>query len=243
MSNRLDLQQRALDAVDAGSASDFVLTSRSFGNAPRKLAVLDSSFNPPTMAHRRLLEQASERFACDHRLLLLAKVNADKGVFGAPLGHRVRMMELLAQDMGNTSVGVTAHGRFVDKARALRQVFGRRTRLFFILGYDTVVRLFDPKYYDDAQQALTELFALADIVYANRAPHGGDACRALRNAPLARCFRSQLHIVELAEPYASMSSTEARRRLAAGSVDADSVVPPAIQSYLNERPFYRDSAQ
>jgi nicotinamide-nucleotide adenylyltransferase len=176
-------------------------------------------------------------------LLLLAKVNVDKAVFGAPLDHRLRMMELLAQNMGNTSAGVTAYGRFVDKARALRLAFGCHTRPFFVLGYDTVVRLFDPKYYDNMKRALEQLFALADIVCANRAPHDDAACRALRELPEIRSFRSRLHIIGLAEPYASMSSTEARRALACGGADTDHLLPRVIRDYLNQQPFYRDSAR
>jgi nicotinamide-nucleotide adenylyltransferase len=243
MWSTLNPQRRALEALASDTGPSFALTSRNFENPPLRLAVLDSSFNPPTLAHRRLVEETTARFACDHRLLLLAKANVDKTVSGAPLSHRLRMMELLARDMGDTSVGVTAHGRFVDKARALSQAFRNQTRLLFILGYDTAVRLFDPKYYDDMKHELGALFERADIVYANRGHHDMAACLALKDSPAAQPFRSRLHLIELPEPYASLSSTEARRRLAAGGIDADRILPPVIRAYLSEHPFYRDGAR
>ena len=54
--------------------------------------------------------------------------------------------------------GVTAHGRFVDKATALRAVYGPQCEIFLLMGFDTIVRVFNPKYYSDLHAAMGELF-------------------------------------------------------------------------------------
>lgn len=64
---------------------------------PTRIAVLDSSFNPPTKAHYQLLKAAS-RVGCDAVLLLLATNNVDKGQTGASAVERLEMMEAMAMD-------------------------------------------------------------------------------------------------------------------------------------------------
>ncbi len=238
MPNSLTTLQRTLETLIPDAEPEVIVTLSTFPSSPRRLGVLDASFNPPTRAHCRLVELASAQFSLDHRLLLLAKSNVDKTVFGAPLSHRLHMMEILAQDLEHTSVGVTAHGRFVDKARALGQTFGPRTCLYFIVGFDTLRRLFDPKYYKDMPASLSELFSLAEIIYANRAGYDAKSCLDLINAPAAKPFQSRLHGIELEAPFTLMSSTEARRLLKDGDPAIDRLAPAAIREYLNRHAFY-----
>ncbi|KAF9578828.1 hypothetical protein BGW38_005183 [Lunasporangiospora selenospora] len=64
--------------------------------SPIRIAVLDSSFNPPTRAHYQLLKAAAN-VGCDAVLLLLATNNADKGQMGAGAVERLEMMEAMAE--------------------------------------------------------------------------------------------------------------------------------------------------
>lgn len=64
---------------------------------PTRIAVLDSSFNPPTKAHFHLL-RAAARLGCDAVLLLLATNNVDKGQAGTSAVERLEMMEAMALD-------------------------------------------------------------------------------------------------------------------------------------------------
>ena len=68
---RLASLQRVIDLADVSSGPRVLLTH----GAPRaveSLAVLDSSFNPPTVAHIHLLEAVAGRFGLKHRLALLS---------------------------------------------------------------------------------------------------------------------------------------------------------------------------
>jgi nicotinamide-nucleotide adenylyltransferase len=240
MINTLDALEQILKSLCPEATPRVILTRRSFASKPLKLAILDSSFNPPTRAHRNLLQTASQQFQLDHGLLLLAKTNVDKTVFGASLPQRLQMMELLARDLKNASVGVTAHGRFVDKAKALKQRFGTGTQLYFVLGYDTVSRLFDPTYYEDMTTSLKELFALAQVIYTNRAGHSRQTCLDMMNSAPAAPYGERLHFVVTQEPYLSMSSTEARRRSANADPTLGELVPAAIRDYLEGHSCYRE---
>jgi nicotinamide-nucleotide adenylyltransferase len=233
MLNTLDALEQILKSLRPEATPRVILTRRSFASKPLKLAILDSSFNPPTRAHRHLVQTASRQFQLDHCLLLLAKTNVDKTVFGASLPQRLQMMELLARDLDNASVGVTAHGRFVDKAKALKH-------LYFVLGYDTVTRLFDPAYYENMTASLRELFELAHVIYTNRAGHSPQTCLDIMNSAPAAPHGERLHFVATQEPYASMSSTEARRRSANADPTLGELVPPAIRDYLEGHSCYRE---
>lgn len=90
-------------------------------------------------------------------LLLLAKQNADKAVVGASLVQRMQMMELLAaaDDTGRTCCGLTGHALFVDKAAALQALCAPGARVHMLVGFDTWIRITDPKYYGEGRVRAT----------------------------------------------------------------------------------------
>ncbi|CAG8907599.1 unnamed protein product [Penicillium salamii] len=121
------------------------------------LYVLDSSFNPPPPRPRLLL--------------LLATQNADKPSKPASFEDRLAMMELFAHDLrarlaespayaasGLThaietlplvDIGVTRNPYFVDKATAIETSDSYPVALeqVHLTGYDTLIRIFNSKYY------------------------------------------------------------------------------------------------
>ena len=138
---------------------------------PKQLYVLDSSFNPPTLAHFRLCTSAllDDRSKSGPKglLLLLATQNADKAPKPAAFEHRLAMMSIFAEEMANemaahgdgegvlVDVGVTKKARFVDKARAIEECEiyapcddgGGTVEQVHLTGFDTLIRLLDTKYY------------------------------------------------------------------------------------------------
>ncbi|PKC17957.1 Nucleotidylyl transferase [Rhizophagus irregularis] len=193
-----------------------------------RIAILDSSFNPPTNAHYHLIvrsvtniffqndkpiiiqtpegrqqikEQGLEFF--DSCLLLYATKNADKILSSSDANHvdRLLMMETLASHIQSTApsdthftalknlaVGVVTHPRFIDKAHGILSLllslsnssFGfsdnisRQFSLYFIMGYDTVIRLFNPQYYTNMREELAPFFETNYIICANREGYDGE---------------------------------------------------------------------
>ncbi|KAL4878533.1 cytidylyltransferase [Aspergillus karnatakaensis] len=131
------------------------------------LYVLDSSFNPPTLAHRRIASSAIK----DHPrrpsrlLLLLATQNADKPSKPASFEDRLIMMMLFAQDLREflkselsaadhefippVDVAVTKKPYFVDKAAEVESasIYPPSLEQVHLTGYDTLIRIFNTKYY------------------------------------------------------------------------------------------------
>ena len=146
---------------------------------PRTLYILDSSFNPPTLAHLRIASDglsSHNRSTPRHLLLLLATQNADKTHKPAAFEQRLAMMTLMAEhlllsfsqnnedDDVTIDIGVTKDPFFVDKSAAITSSGVYRPPLssaeqVHLLGYDTFTRIFDSKYYLSHTLApLNELF-------------------------------------------------------------------------------------
>ncbi|KAF6813561.1 cytidylyltransferase [Colletotrichum sojae] len=133
------------------------------------LVVLDSSFNPPTLAHLRmarsaLREKSKNSGGGSARLLLLLAVNnADKKPKPAAFGERLGMMHAFAEDFleeeeengVEVDLGLTTRPYFHEKSSVIAEQgdYGGAGQVYLV-GFDTLIRIFDGKYYDDMGAAL-----------------------------------------------------------------------------------------
>ncbi|KAM7199717.1 hypothetical protein V8F20_005587 [Naviculisporaceae sp. PSN 640] len=167
---------------------------------PTTLIVLDSSFNPPTIAHLQMATSAFQAVAKSKEgenrlgnvrlLLLLAVNNADKAPKPAPFDQRLALMWAFARDIQeslsehrvgqvkepagnqderglNIDVALSTQPYFHEKTAAIAQSdfysapqsgTGETMEQVILAGYDTLVRILDPKYYSaptSAAQAVT----------------------------------------------------------------------------------------
>ncbi len=181
-----------------------------------RLGVLSSAFNPLTTAHVRVAELAMQEYQLAEVMLELSKVNVDKAVYGASLAERLWMLWHFAEGRPRFSVAMCSHGRFIDKVRAIRTAYPENTEPYFIVGYDTLVRVFDPKYYTDLQAELRELFDQSHFIAANRGQQSLADVQAFLKQPVCRPFANRVHLIELDSFHAGLSSTQVRERLKRG---------------------------
>lgn len=195
------------------------------------LLCLSASFNPLTVAHVWLIQEASRITHPDEVLLLLAKANVDKAVAGLPLERRLSLLTRFAEPRPTFSVATCSHGRFVDKLQAIRPHYPEATRLAFIAGFDTLFRLFDPKYYADRDASLSLLFGESEFIAANRAPEPPEAVDAFLARPDVAPYARRIQMIRLPAEIAAVSATEIRARLTRGDSVTD-LVPPEIEPLL-----------
>lgn len=199
-----------------------------------RVALLSSAFNPPTFAHLALLEVGARH---DLPAALLSTKNVDKGLYGANLVHRVGM--LLATSVAAPTpfaVLATNAARFVDQARAVRSAYPG-VPFDFVVGFDTLVRIFDPRYYDDMGGDLDELFAHHRVIATNRAEASTDEVERYLATRPARAYRDAVTVEALADGHAVLSSSAARAEIEADGVT--DVVPKAVADYIREHRLYR----
>ena len=72
-----------------------------------------------TISHVEMIDAAQSRFKLDEILLILAKTNVDKEIFGLSLAKRLITLSHYAEKRENFSVAVSSHGRYIEKVEAL----------------------------------------------------------------------------------------------------------------------------
>ncbi|KAJ7455208.1 hypothetical protein B0H11DRAFT_2067061 [Mycena galericulata] len=143
--------------------------------SPLQISILDSSFNPPTLAHLALanaprpVSRNETGRDYDAKIYLLSVRNADKSLKATDASYvqRLEMMLRLAKDsaapgvgqesLHQVAIGIIDEPTFVGKASKLRAFLEQRLsgfgyspsqpQLTFLLGFDTLERLLAPRYY------------------------------------------------------------------------------------------------
>jgi nicotinic acid mononucleotide adenylyltransferase len=201
------------------------------GARGRRVALLPGSFNPPTSAHLALAREAEASGQVDAAVYVLSKRTVDKEhVTGLALDERLALLCALAEQSGD-GVAFVNRGLYVDLAAAFRASLPEARELVFLVGFDKIVQIFDPKYYTDRDAALRELFALASFLVAPRAEAAADELRELLAQPENRQFADRVRQLAIDARYRDVSSTRARR-------GEEHELPPLVERYVKERrPF------
>ena len=232
-----------MDSLDPQSSPVVRFVHRSAPPQPKHIGILDASFNPLTLAHEALVHHAQDTFNFDEIVLLLAKTNVDKALFGADLGQRLAMMVNYADSDTQMdtclSIAGCSHARFIDKAHALRAHFSPDTQIYFLVGHDTLIRVFDPHYYIDMPAELKVLFSLCHIVSANRENPSREVFHRFMARPQCAPFVNRVHPLQLPPSFGNISSTEARKRIRAGDPITD-LVPESIAQFIETLGLYRE---
>ncbi|OBT46585.1 hypothetical protein VE00_01880 [Pseudogymnoascus sp. WSF 3629] len=241
---------------------------------PKTLFILDSSFNPPTTAHLHLARSAlfsqdEGRYPHPRRvLLLLATKNADKPDVEAGREDRVTMMRVLAGDVvgdwgagegkeggeGREGKGVdialTPHALFIDKARVIAEESTYSgAKKVFILGFDTLKRLLEVRYYDPPTlSGLGPLFDGGVRVHLRAGGEeeegeqrrwieslGGEGGEMERNGGRREWVRG-MEVVEAQG--GEVSSSEVRRRVKAGE-GVMGLVTEGVEEVIERKGLYR----
>jgi nicotinamide-nucleotide adenylyltransferase len=217
-----------------------------------RVAVLDSSFNPPTLGHRALALLSAASSPTEARLLLLSVRNADKTPRpgdASPV-QRVEMMLRLAREV-NAAVGLVDAPAFVRKAELLRVALPAGAQPTFIQGIDTLERFLAPRYYGDGsieamQAALRRFFAPegndSRIICTRRAvelldPRGEPAILETAHDWVQT---GRINIVDIDSELQTFSSSLVRAKVRAGDSSWRQMVPNSIVDYIEEQNLYLD---
>jgi nicotinamide-nucleotide adenylyltransferase len=180
------------------------------------LLVLPGSYNPPTNAHLAL-GQASLQTVPDAQLYLslgTTIINKER-TERATLLDRLLLLNHIARRYGTFGVLLTNRGLYVEQAEALRSAFPQASALYFVLGFDKIEQIFDARYYQDRDAALTRLFALASFLVAPRDSHEAPDLTILLNQPENQPFQACVRTLPLPVEYRGIASSQIRAAFAA----------------------------
>ena len=196
----------AVGALAAGHVdAALVAGGHAEADAPVSGAVLPGSFNPLHDGHRRLAEAAS-RILDAPVTFELSITNVDKPPLSEP-----EIRRRLARFDDSDSVAVTrAH------------VFYRKAALFpscaFVIGYDTAVRLVDPRYYAGSYAVMVsalESIRMQGCYFLVAGRVHGRKFRTLADVTLPRGFEDLFDAIPKSAFRQDVSSTELRGALEA----------------------------
>lgn len=176
----------------------------------RRVGLLAASANPLTHAHIALAQAARQTAQLDALLWVGVAVTVDKErVARATLADRLLETRAYARYAGD-AVALLNRGLYVDQARAARSLLAPGAEFTFVVGFDKIEQIFDPRYYHDRDAALRDLFAEASVLVAPREGQGEQALTALLAQPENRPYAGRVAFCLLPADYARDSSSAAR---------------------------------
>ncbi|HEU5347753.1 MAG TPA: hypothetical protein VFU63_03985, partial [Ktedonobacterales bacterium] len=149
-----------------------------------RVGLFAGSFNPLTRAHVVLVNAALRSAGLDTVIWVCAAASVDKErVERASLVDRLAQMRAFIMGRRHDTLVLLNRGLYVDEAYMIRGLLPPSAELLIIVGFDKIMQIFDPRYYDDRDAALRELFSLAHLLVAPRGDYGADALAALLARP------------------------------------------------------------
>ncbi len=236
-----------LDGLDPDSSPKAVIVDPSQNLAPGRIGILCGAFNPPTLAHVELARCAKDRFQLDHILFTLSRVTIDKEkVEGLSQEDRMLLMWLIAGELGWASLAAVNKGLYFEQVKAFRSLLGNKTRIFFVVGMDKVMQIFDPRYYQDRDKALKGLFTEVQLIAANRGPLGENELKEFLSKKENQVYKDRVYPLTLPEGLRDLTSTELRTRIAKG-VSVQDHLPEVVDKFVDTtgayRPVYADRSR
>ncbi|WP_338413560.1 nicotinate-nucleotide adenylyltransferase [uncultured Sphaerotilus sp.] len=201
---------------------------------PRRIGLYGGSFDPVHQAHRVLADTALAQLALDELRWIPAGQPWQKTRRLAPAEHRAEMVALAIGDnpafvLEKCEVERTGPSYTLDTVTLLQQRERHPARWFLIIGQDQLAGFC-------TWHGWAELLQRVTLAVAGRAGVPVQAPAELLN--------TGHRIVALDMPSMSVSSTDLRKRLAAGepaSSLAPRMVAPAVARYIDRHGLYRNN--
>jgi nicotinic acid mononucleotide adenylyltransferase len=212
------------------------------------ILVFSGSFNPPTTAHLALLKQA-QQFARQHEPMFVYAAfsthTTDKEAVERPLLlDRILLLKRLLQTrLPHAGIILFNRGLYIEQAQAIRTSFPRVKRIFFLVGFDKIVQILDPRYYDDRDRVLSALFKLAVLLVAPRGNAGEQELADLLRQPENQRFARFIHALPFDPAYRLVSSTHVRQEGNKATNDALHNVPQEVRQFIRETRAYSPPIQ
>ena len=239
------IQHPILQWSNQSKASEIAMVRiarQGISNQKGRLGIFPASFNPPTLAHLALIREAKKQGKLDEILVLLDIQAMDKEPVDATFEDRLAMLKRVFRRDPKVSIGLSNQGLFLEKLRPLRALYPTSSEVVFIVGFDTILRVMDKKYYRNRKKSLDELFKQSQFLVANRDHYEETAFKMLFRKRENKIYGDKVVFFTLHPKYSSISSSLVRERITKGQ-PVDGWVPAAILQFVRKKRLYKtDSA-
>jgi cytidyltransferase-like protein len=195
---------------------------RQIASQGKRVALVPGSYNPPTIAHRALIESALDH--ADEVVAVMPRTFPHKSYEGVPLEDRIRMLERVSAQP--YSIAISEGGLFLEMCDEFQRVAGP-AEVSIVCGRDAAERILTWDY-GPSVGVLDRMFEQFSLLVAAR--------RGEFEAPAQ--FRDRVRALGIAGEHDALSSTEVRERIRSGAewrhLVPESVAPLVERFYLPE---------
>jgi nicotinamide-nucleotide adenylyltransferase len=234
-----------------------------------RLLILDSSFNPPHKGHLSMVQKSivdlqkaetgTTTINNNSVLLLFSLKNADKkdAISLENYIHRLNMIQLLSQYIDENlgvacGIAITNASLFVEKSDILKEWVNEHDEAvnsidqYFLLGFDTVIRFFDMKYYSpqysDISEAVGQFFEKSKIcMFLREDPSskmGIEQQKEYVSTQLPASLTKEDIVVTASEKEWNISSSGIRKEIDSGNSEWQKQVIPSVAQYILDKRLY-----
>ncbi len=199
----------------------------------KAIGVLGGTFNPVHNGHLAVADEVRRHIELDEVIFMPAgRPWMKEGEAVADAGHRLGMLRLALEGKSVFSLSTMETERpgftyTVDTITRLRDSLGEDTEIYFILSWGTLSRL--PEWREPER-----LIRMCRLAVVPRPDYPRPDVEALNG--VLPGLSGRLNIMD--KPLVDISSSEVRRRVAAG-LDIGWLVPAAVAEYIKEKGIYR----
>jgi hypothetical protein len=165
-----------------------------------------------------------------------SKLTVDKERVERPLllDRIMLLQQVLQKRLPHAGILLFNRGLYVEQAEAIRSSFHQAKHILFLMGFDKIVQILDPRYYEDRDAALEDLFRLAELLVAPRGHSGERELTELLSQPQNQRFAQYIHSLPLSSEYREVSSTSVRE----GGEDVLHEIPQEVRRFMRDTRAY-----
>lgn len=197
-----------------------------------KLGVLGGTFDPPHNGHILIAQYALTQLGLDQVLFAPTRLPPHKiNNHITAVEHRLEMVRLAIADhprfvLSRVDVDREGPTYTVDMLRLLHEQYGAETKLYFIMGMDSLANLL-------TWRAPEQLIRLCKLVVFQRPGFQVNLDELEKRLPGLR-----QRVVFLSNPTPDIAASDLQRRIRAGET-IDHLVPASVARYIREHGLYK----
>jgi nicotinate-nucleotide adenylyltransferase len=199
----------------------------------KRIGILGGTFNPVHKGHLALAAAARADYALDKILLMPSGTPPHKPKEVIDKEHRYQMAKLAIRGLEFHSISRLELDRpgysyAVDTFKTLKKKFGNKTKLFYIMGLDSINEILSWK-------KPLELFKLCEFIVGTRPGTRIRTFKRLVKFPPLEKEVDKIHLLELKE---DISSSVIRKKIKEGK-PVDKLVPRPVLDYIKRKGLYK----
>ncbi len=200
----------------------------------KRIGIMGGTFNPVHKGHLALARTAKKEFALD-QVVFIPSGNPPHKDPGEVIDkeERFKMVRMAIKGKkgyfaSRIELDRPGYSYAVDTFNALKKHFGKKAKLFYIMGLDSISEILE-------WRKPLELFELCEFIVGTRPGTRIRTFRRLVKFPPLQKEVDKIHLMELRE---NISASEIRERLKAGKSVRQSV-PKVVERYIRKKGLYQ----